>query len=297
MISFILWSALSMAISVPNVQSAIAYFTCTMAYTFLLLMFGYIFFTWMEVIYYAEHPSWSESRLRKYKHAFLLWLCIVGFTLGVASVVLQAENAPAATSGIQGQIPLVVAFEFHAVVLSISFVVCLYKLFLADKQYSRFTDLFRRLTKLNLAFLGCLVSLLCCTIVMLSPFPQGDVLRLVIFTIFFVIPPMVIPPFVMWFFNPYTKLLKDPEEDLSGYNSGPQIEEAKNDKLPKCLATAGCGCGCFSKSKDAVSPRPAQPVEEPSESARPESESYSLARTDSQATLNPNAPPAILVIQ
>jgi len=282
----------------PIAETALAYFFGTVAYSFLLAMYGYIFFTWMEVVYYASHPSWAEERLRRFKFAFLAWIALVGTVLAISAVAQQATHAQETVEA--GELPLIIAFTFHAILLSIGFSVCLSKLLSADHQYGRFTDLFKRLTKLNFAFLGTLISLVICTVFMIIlkqdvdlPTPTNNLIE-DLFFIFFFIPPLVIPPVVMWFFNPYAKLLKAPEEDISGAHSGtPPTELGGSDAVKKDSSDSQDDrkeSFCLPETKDSptITPSP-QPAEL---SVTP---TTVMVRTDSQVNLNPAAVPPIML--
>jgi len=279
--AFIIFSLLSLAVPGGPTQSALSYFWGTVAYSFLIEMFGYIFFTWMEIVYYASHPSWSQSRLRTYKYCFLVWVWVVCAVLAFTSVGLQVENSAWMDNFVAGELPEVVTFEFHALILSVGFAVCLYQLCKADRQYSRFTDLFRRLTKLNFAFLGCLISLVLCILMIIIGNNDEQIVTITtaLFIIFFLIPPLVIPPIVMWFFNPYTKLLNDPEEDISGGGSSPNDpSNAKNDARNKSISDT--------TDNSAISP---------SSAALESGEQPVLVKHDSLQNLNPNALPINIV--
>jgi len=292
--SFIIFSLLALAVPSGIANNALSYFFGVLAYSFLIEMFGYIFWSWLEIAYYTTHPSWSETTLKRYKHYFLAWVMLVGTVLAITSVVQQATNASGADNLVAGELPLVIAFEFHAVILSIGFSVCLYKLCQANQQYSRFTDLFRRLTRMNFAFLGGLISLALCTVtIFLYANNQDSIILVALFTFFFLIPPLVIPPCVMWFFNPYTKLLKKPEEDISTSlsNNSPDISitdvSSKDEKGSK-KNSGGSFC-CFSETNEVAAASPA-PAELELEPKRPE-----LIKHDSQVNLNPDAVPPVML--
>jgi len=245
-ICFVLFGFFSLVVTDKQPQQALAYFFATIAYSFLIEMFGYIFFTWLEVVYFSHHPSWSEAKLRKCKLYFLVWVLIVGIALGINSIVENSTEQRSVDNLIAGEVPLVIVFAFHGVALSIGFSICLFTLWRAKLQYSR------RLTRLNWAFLGCLLSLVVDIITIFlqssKQYPNAHTLLLSLFTVFFILPPLIIPPCVMWFFNPNSKIIRDREEDISNttMGSGQETTEARSASLSR---TESGTSGSFTAAK------------------------------------------------
>jgi len=199
---FVIFSCIGLFMEEGRPKYALLYFFCTIAYSKFLEMFGFVYLTWREVVFLSSHPT-SEAKFKNYKWWFMTWAALGGVVLGIYSIVsnLNPENNPDLEKPLAREGPLALWFCFQATVFSIGFAVGLYRLKKTSKvspELFRYTDLFRRLTQLNFLFLTSLIALIFCTVIILVQTVYQDLVLLVLFIIFFLIPPLVIPPCVIW---------------------------------------------------------------------------------------------------
>jgi len=219
-------------------------------------------------------------------------VAIVGLALGINSIVQNSQGVHTVDNLISGEVPLVIVFCFHGVVLSLGFLSCIYSLYRAHLEYSSYSDLFRRLTRLNFMFLGCLLSLVLVIIVIIinasGRFTSAGDLLLALRTVFFVLPPLIIPPCVIWFFDPKKRVGRN-REDITTISN----EETKSNTGRFNRAESGTG-GSFTAAK--VSPVET-PLEHPTDLpvvVRTESQANISSLNDGVIVCSPKDPDAVV---